>query len=92
MCLTLSKYFFGCYDQKANDGIIKLIILVIGLVVMIIPSFYYSPHRIKAINDKYSRESKWLGNLKLVFICVLLISIFWFGSAVVRYFIVIPEC
>lgn len=65
--LTLSKYF-GCYDQKANDGTIKLIILGVGIVTMMIPNYYYSPKRIKKINDKYSSESKLWGNLKLAFV------------------------
>jgi len=91
-CLTLSKYFFGCYDQKANEGTIKLIILVVGLTVMMIPNFYYSPQRIKRINDIYSNESKLFGNLKLILICLILFGIFMFGSAGVRYFINIPEC
>ena len=91
-CLTLSKYFFGCYDQKANEGTIKLIILAVGITLMIIVNFYFSPQRIKRICGKYSSESKLLGNFKLIFICMVLFLIFIFGSAVVRYLLSIPEC
>lgn len=89
--LTLSKYF-GCYDQKANDGTIKLIILGVGIVSTMISNFYFSPQRIKKINDKYSSESKLWGNLKLAFVCLILLGIFILGSTVVRYFIQIPDC
>jgi hypothetical protein len=89
--LTLSKYF-GCYDQKANDGTIKLFILGVGIVVTMISNFYYSPQRIKKINNKYSSESKLLGNLKFAFVCLIFLGIFIFGSTVVRCFIQIPDC
>jgi hypothetical protein len=59
---------------------------------MMIPNFYYSPRRVKKINDNYSSESKLRGNLKLAFICLLLLAIFMFGGTVTRYFIDIPEC
>lgn len=91
-CLTLSKYFFGCYDQTANEGTIKLIILVVGIVIMILANFYFSSQRIKRINGKYSNESKLSGKLKLTLICLILFGIFMFGSSVVRYLINIPEC
>lgn len=90
--LTLCKYFFGCYDSKANDGTIKIILSAVVLLVWMVNSFYYSPNRIKKINDKYSNDSKRWGNLKLIFACLILLGIFMFGSTVVRYFINIPEC
>jgi len=90
--LTLSKYFFGCYDSKANDGSIKIILSAVVLLVWMANSFYYSPQRIKKINDRYSNESKLWGNLKLTFICLLLLAIFWYGSTVIRMLIDIPEC
>jgi len=90
--LTLSKYFFGCYDSNTNDGTIKIILSVVVVLVWAGNSFYYSPQRIKKINDRYSSESKVWGNLKLILICMLLLVIFMLGSTTIRYFMQIPEC
>lgn len=90
--LTLSKYFFGCYDSKGNDGAIKIVLSAVVLLVWVINSFYYSPQRIKKINDKYSNESKLWGNLKLALVCLILLGIFMFGSTAVRFFVQIPNC
>jgi len=91
-CLTLSKYLFGCYNQDANDGIIKLIILVVGITVMMVPNLYYSAQRVKKISDKYSSESRIVGNVKMILIWLILFGVFMFGSALVRYLVNIPEC
>lgn len=90
--LTLSLYIFGCYDSKANDGAIKIILSAVVVLVWIANSLYYSPQRIKRITDKYSSESKLWGNLKLAFICLLLLAIFMYGSSTIRYLMTIPEC
>jgi amino acid permease len=90
--LTLSKYYFGCYDIQANDSTIKIVLSSIVILVWIAISFYYSPQKIKRITDKYSGESKLWGNMKLLFISLLLVSIFWFGSALIRHLIEIPDC
>jgi len=92
VALTLSKYFFGCYDSEGNDGAIKIILSAVVLLVWVVNSFYYSPQRIKKINDKYSSESKLWGNLKLTFVCLILLGIFLCGSTVVSYFIQLPDC
>lgn len=91
-CLTLLKYFWGCYDRESNDGTIKFVVLAIAVVLMMITSFYYSPNRIRKLNEKYSAESGSWRNLKLIFSGLLLAGIFLVGSAAVRYFVRIPEC
>ncbi|MBX2901903.1 MAG: hypothetical protein KF775_19820 [Cyclobacteriaceae bacterium] len=90
--LTLSKYFFGCYNQNENDGTIKVIILGVSVLVMVLTNFYYSPSKVKKLSDKYSGESKLQGNIKLVLICVLLLIVFWYGSVAIRMLVNIPEC
>lgn len=90
--LTLSKYFFGCYDIKANDLTVKIILSIIVLLVMTVTNFYYTPNRVEKLLDKYSGEPKLQRNLKLFLICVLLMAIFWYGSALLRMLIDIPEC
>ena len=90
--LTLSKYYFRCYDIQANDGTIKIVLSAIVIVTWMAVSFYYSPQRIKRITDRYSGESKVWGNIKLLFISLLLVLVFWFGSTVIRHLIEIPNC
>jgi len=90
--LTLSKFFFGCYNQQVNDGTIKIFLSVFALLVWGANSLYYSPDRIRKINEKYSSESRLQGNLKLILICLLLFFIFWFGSAAIRMVVRIPAC
>jgi hypothetical protein len=90
--LTLSRYFFGCYDTKANDLAIKLILSVIVLLIWFMTSRYYKPTKVKELWDKYSGESKLHGNVKLFLICVMLFGVFWYGSFVIRMLVKIPEC
>jgi uncharacterized membrane protein YidH (DUF202 family) len=90
--ITLSKYFFGCYDQNKYDGTVKIIILVTGFIAMLGINHYYSPDKVRQLSEKYSQESKLQGNLKLVFICLLFHAILLYGSDVIRILIEVPQC
>jgi hypothetical protein len=90
--LTISKYYFGCYDTESNDGTIKIVLSAIVILVWMAISFYYSPKRIKRIADRHSGESRMWGNLKLLFISLLLVSVFSFGGTIIRQFVNIPDC
>jgi succinate dehydrogenase hydrophobic anchor subunit len=90
--LTLSKYFFGCYNLKESDGTVKAIILGVSILIMLLTNFYYSESRVNQLVEKYSRESKLQGNLKLFFICVLLLAVFWYSSTLIRMLVNIPDC
>ena len=92
LILTLSKYYFGCYDIQSDDGTIKIILSAIVILVWMTISFYYSPQRIKRITERYSGESKTWGNMKLLFVSFLLVSLFWFGSTLIRHLVEIPDC
>ena len=91
-CLTLLKYFWGCYDYRSNRVLINFLILGVAFVVMALINFYYSPNRVKKLNEKYSRELNRRGNIKLILISALLVIVFMLGSKIIRYFVQIPEC
>jgi hypothetical protein len=90
--LTLSKYFFGCYDRNGNDGTVKAIVLGASLLIILLSNFYYSPTKVKELWRKYSGESKLQGNVKLVLVSLLLLAVFWYGSTGIRMLLNIPEC
>jgi hypothetical protein len=91
---TLLRYHFGCsaYQEVVNGSMLKLVFSVVVVLVMIANNYYYSPSKIRKLQEKYLREPKARANLRLFFICILLFSILLFGSAVLRYFISMPEC
>ena len=90
--LTLSRFFFGCYDQNELDGMIKLILLVPSLAIMLLSDFYYSEEKVKRIQAKYSGESKSETIIKLILIGIIFFTVFWFGSFVVKVFVNVPAC
>lgn len=90
--LTLSRFFFGCYDQKAIDGTIKVIMLLPAVAIVLLSDFYFSDERVRRIQAQYSGETKLKAITKLISIGLLLFLIFWYGSVVIRMFFYIPTC
>lgn len=92
LLIRLSKYFFGCYDYNSYDGLIKIILIAIVALLLVISNVYFSTGRVKIINDKYSKIPKHNGNIRLAFICLFLVGLFLYGSALLSLLLDIPKC
>jgi hypothetical protein len=88
--LTLVKYSYGC--SVISEKAIGMIGILLWLLVWLVNSYYYSPSRIRKIIKKYSEDSRLMGNIKLLIICLLLISVFMLADDLIKLFIEMPDC
>ena len=90
----LIRYHYGCsvYQEVVNGSMLKLVLGIVVILIMIANNLYYSSSRIRKLQEKYLRESKWQANIRLFFICLLLLVIFLFTDDLIKIVIQIPEC
>lgn len=92
MILSLTTLFFGCYENVKYALVFNVCFIFFAILYTTLIFRHYSPRRIRRIYAKYGNSSKFVGNIKLFILFVMLCAIFLYGNSFLGLFIQIPEC
>jgi hypothetical protein len=82
---TLYTSYFGCHRTEIP-------FYILGLLLLLLNSIYYSPKRIGEMKETCKKDSSTKRNIKLLIIVSLLLMVFLFADDLVRQFLITPIC